>query len=164
MKYEDILEDLQRVLQELKDENAAVPVIVEGEKDFRALRTLGLEGEIITVNKGTSLFNFCEQVSRNHKQVIVLTDWDSRGGTLCRRIQEGLTANGARPNLEYRLRIALLCRKDVKDVEGLPNYLMTLERWTKEQRQVGARQRTGESLRRAKESRERRQRSGEGGR
>jgi 5S rRNA maturation endonuclease (ribonuclease M5) len=156
MRYEEILENLQKALEELKEENAATPVIVEGEKDARSLRNLGLEGEIITVNKGSSLFNFCERVSTKHKLVVVLTDWDSRGGTLCRRIQEGLAANGAKSNLEYRQRIAVLCRKDVKDVEGLPNYLRTLERWTKEQRRVGARLRTDESLRRARAAKERR--------
>jgi 5S rRNA maturation endonuclease (ribonuclease M5) len=157
MRYEEILEDLQKALGELREENAATPVIVEGEKDATALRNLGMEGEIITVNKGSSLFNFCEQVSSKHRLVIVLTDWDSRGGTLCRRIREGLTANGAKPNLEYRQKIAVLCRKDVKDVEGLPNYIRTLKRWTKEQRQEGARRRTDESLRRARAAKERRQ-------
>jgi 5S rRNA maturation endonuclease (ribonuclease M5) len=157
MKYEDILEKLQETLDELREENVAVPLIVEGGKDATALRNLGMEGEIITVNKGSSLFNFCEQVSSKHRLVIVLTDWDSRGGTLCRRIREGLTANGAKPNLEYRQKIAVLCRKDVKDVEGLPNYIQTLKRWTKEQRQEGARRRTDESLRRARAAKERRQ-------
>jgi len=155
MRYEEILEGLQEALDDLREENIVTAVIVEGEKDVRSLRNLGMEGEIITVNKGISLFNFCEKVSRKHKLVIMLTDWDSQGGTLCRRIQEGLTANGTKPNLEYRQRIAVLCRKDVKDVEGLPNYLRTLERWTKEQRQEGARRRTDESLRRARVAKER---------
>jgi len=149
MRYEEILEDLLETIEELREENAATPIIVEGEKDARSLRNLGVEGEVITVNKGSSLFNFCEQIARKHRLIIVLTDWDRRGGTLCRRIKEGLAANGAKPNLEYRQRIAVLCRKDVKDVEGLANYIGTLERWTKEQRQEGARRRTDESLRRA---------------
>ena len=156
MRYEEILEELQKTLDELREESRASPVIVEGEKDLRALRAIDVAGEIITVNRGVSIFAFCEQISRRHKSVILMTDWDSRGGTLCRRIQEGLEANGAKPNLEFRQKIAVLCMKDVKDVEGLPNYIRTLERWTREQGMEGARRRTAESLRRAKSSRNRR--------
>lgn len=104
-----------------------------------------------------TLFNFCEQVSKNHRSVIVLTDWDARGGTLCRRLREGLEANGVKPNLEHRQRIAVLCKKDVKDVEGLPNYIVTLTRRTKALRNVGSRDRTNESLRRARLARGRRE-------
>ena len=95
------------------------------------------------------MLNLCERVAREHKTVIVMTDWDSKGGTLCRRLQEALEASGARADTEPRRRIAVLCRKDLKDVEGIPNYLLTLERWSKEQRNEGARARTQESLRRA---------------
>ena len=155
MRYEEILESLQKALDELQEGNLTTPVIVEGEKDAKSLRRLGLTGAVLTVNSGLSLFNFCEDISRKHETVIVLTDWDSRGGTLCRRLKEGLVANGVRPNLEHRQKIAVLCRKDVKDVEGLPNYLLTLEKWTKMHRREGARKRTEESLRRARLSRER---------
>jgi len=156
MKYEELLENLQKVLDELQEENDITPVIVEGEKDAASLRNIGLEGKILTLNSGLSLFNFCEQVSREHGKAIILTDWDVRGGRICRRLQEGLEANGVKPNLEYRQRIAILCRKDVKDVEGLANYLSTLERWTKAQRREGATKRTKESLKRAKLKRARR--------
>ncbi len=153
MRYQEILEGLLDAIDDLIDESKSHPILVEGEKDAAALRKLGVEGEILMVNSGLPLFTLCEQVARSHKVAILMTDWDSRGGTLCRRLHENLEANGARPNLECRKRIALLCRKDVKDVEGLPNYLRTLERWTKAQRNEGAKARTDESLRRAGKSR-----------
>jgi len=155
MNVDEVLEGLLQALDDLADDNQVTPVIVEGEKDVASLRSLGVEGEILRVNSGLALFNFCEEVSRRHKSAIVLTDWDARGGTLCRRLREGLEANGVRPNLEHRQRIAILCRKDVKDVEGLPNYIITLTRKTKPLRNVGNRDRTNESLRRARLARSR---------
>jgi len=153
MRYEEILDGLLKAIDDLIEANRSAPVIVEGEKDATALRKMGIEGEILMVNSGLPIFNFCERVASSHKTAIIMTDWDSRGGTLCRRLQENLEANGTKPNLDCRKRIAVLSRKDVKDVEGLPNYLRTLERWTKEQRNDGARARTDESLRRAGKTR-----------
>ena len=156
MRYQEILEDLRNAMDDLVESSRSAPVIVEGEKDAVALRRLGVEGEILVVNAGLPLINFCEKVARRHRTAVIMTDWDAKGGTLCRRLQEGLEACGARADTELRKKIAVLCRKDVKDVEGVPNYLLTLERWSKENRNEGARARTAESLRRAGKTRERR--------
>ncbi|MDX1534551.1 MAG: hypothetical protein R3291_02910, partial [Thermoplasmata archaeon] len=51
--------------------------------------------------------------------VLILTDWDRRGGQLSRLLREALAANDVRANTEIRARLARLCKKEVKDVEGL---------------------------------------------
>ncbi len=158
MRADELLDDLYDLLDDLRMENLNMPVIVEGEKDISSLRELGLKGEIIGLHGGLSLFNFCEAVSRKHKRVIVLTDWDRRGGTLCRRLQEGFDANGVRSDLGFRRNLAIMCRKDVKDVQSLPSYIMTLKERTKEMRNQGAVKRTTASLNRARASRERKKR------
>ena len=48
MDYNRSLEDVQKALSELVEENRSTPVIVEGEKDVSALKKLGLKGRIIT--------------------------------------------------------------------------------------------------------------------
>jgi 5S rRNA maturation endonuclease (ribonuclease M5) len=45
-----ILEQLDELLSELREENKTVPIIVEGEKDIIALRKLEMTGEIIRFN------------------------------------------------------------------------------------------------------------------
>ena len=71
---EDVYEDLVAVIDELSEANLEVPVLVEGEKDVRALRELGLQGEVLPLNSGVSMFNLAEAFSRRHRRAIILTD------------------------------------------------------------------------------------------
>lgn len=127
MKVQERYEEVMATLEQLRELNERVPVIVEGLEDRRALRALGLQGEILALNVGSSVFGFCEEVSRNHREAIILTDWDHRGGSLCRMLREGLAANGVRYNDEVRARFTLLSRKEIKDVQGLAGYVDRLE-------------------------------------
>jgi len=120
---EERLEFLTAALEDLADANRTAPVVVEGERDVRALRSLGLRGELIAVNRGSPVFATCEAVAARHREAIVLTDWDRRGGRLARLLRDGLEANDVRANLALRARITILCRKDIKDVESLPGFL-----------------------------------------
>jgi 5S rRNA maturation endonuclease (ribonuclease M5) len=121
------LEQLEKVLQQLDDLNHDVPIIVEGARDTDALRKLGIEKRVMPLNTGKSVFSFCEDVSRNSTEAIILTDWDRRGGRLARMLKEGLQANGVRPNLELRAQIVILSKKEIKDIESLPTFIDRLK-------------------------------------
>lgn len=123
---EDQAEELIIVIARLKEEGGRYPVIVEGRKDERALREMGLSGTVLRLDTGKSVFNFCEGLRGEHDRVIILTDWDRRGGRLARALREGLMANGISYDVELRKQIAFLARKEVKDVEGLPKLLSKL--------------------------------------
>ncbi len=116
---EELLEKIEEILKELKAINTDLPIIVEGESDVKTLRELGLEGEIIQINRGQSLFNFCEEIAKKYSKVVILTDWDRKGGHLCRLLSEGLKANDVQFNTELRAKFAGYCKKETKDVEGL---------------------------------------------
>lgn len=123
---EDQAEELIIVIARLKEEGGRYPVIVEGRKDERALREMGLSGTVLRLDTGKSVFNFCEGLRGEYDRVIILTDWDRRGGRLARALREGLMANGISYDVELRKQIAFLARKEVKDVEGLPKLLEKL--------------------------------------
>ncbi|MCJ2670044.1 MAG: hypothetical protein LN416_05990 [Candidatus Thermoplasmatota archaeon] len=123
---EDQAEELIIVIARLKEEGGRYPVIVEGRKDERALREMGLSGTVLRLDTGKSVFNFCEGLRGEYDRVIILTDWDRRGGRLARALREGLMANGISYDAELRKQIAFLARKEVKDVEGLPKLLSKL--------------------------------------
>jgi 5S rRNA maturation endonuclease (ribonuclease M5) len=123
---EEQAEELVRVITRLRDEGGSYPIIVEGRKDERALREMGVSGTILRLDSGSSIFNFCESLTGEHEKVIILTDWDRKGGRLARALREGLTANGILYDDELRKQIAFLARKEVKDVEGLPKLLAKL--------------------------------------
>lgn len=114
---------LEKTLHEIADLNKKIPIIVEGEKDKAALRQIGMAGEIIVINCGFSIEILCEVVSRKYNEVIILTDWDKKGGVLARKLKDLLTANGTKYNDVLRARIASSCKKEIKDVESLPALL-----------------------------------------
>lgn len=125
MDYNRSLEDVQKALSELIEENKATPVIVEGEKDIDALRKLGLTGEIITLNSGVTLIDFCDKIAEKYEEVIILTDWDRKGGFLYRTIER---------NLEGRVKVNTYFRevfsKNVmsRTLEGLPSWIDTMSK------------------------------------
>jgi 5S rRNA maturation endonuclease (ribonuclease M5) len=127
VQSEELVEKIEKVIDELITLNDDVPVIVEGESDLRTLRELGLEGIIIKINVGQSIFNLCEEIARKYTVIIILTDWDRKGGHLSRLLQEGLKANDVKFITDVRARLAYLCRKETKDVEGLVGTIQRLK-------------------------------------
>jgi 5S rRNA maturation endonuclease (ribonuclease M5) len=126
LKIEELFNKIIKALDELKSLNAEIPIIVEGESDTKALRELGIKGEIIQINIGQRIFNFCEEISRKYPMVVILTDWDRKGGQLCKQLKEGFKANDVKYNIDIRARLAGYCKKETKDVEGLPGCIYRL--------------------------------------
>jgi dTMP kinase len=123
MDWEELQQDLHRVLDELIEKNHRAPVVVEGEYDKRALRGLGVTGDIRLINEGSTIFHLCESIAAEHREAIILTDWDVRGGRLARQLRDGLSANGVKFDEDLRARLTRLCRKDITDVESLGTFV-----------------------------------------
>lgn len=119
------LEDLEEALLGLQEENKSVPILVEGDKDIEALRKLGVRGIIISVNSGMSLSNFCDRLAREYKDIIILTDWDRRGGHLCHTIRKNLEG---RVNCNTRYRELFAKNAMIRTVEGLPSWIKTMRK------------------------------------
>lgn len=126
MKSEEQFEELMMTIEELVERSLESAIVVEGERDVRSLRRLGVAGKVLHFNRGLSVFAFVEGLSREHRSLILMTDWDSKGGRLCRQLREACEANGIRPLLDFRARLARLCRKDIKDVESVSSYVEDL--------------------------------------
>ncbi|MBI2077483.1 MAG: topoisomerase [Euryarchaeota archaeon] len=117
MEADERYERLWACLEALRLDNASTPVLVEGVRDERALRALGLRGTIHLYNVGRSLAATAERLARSHKRVILLLDWDRTGGNLARRLQEQLHAQ-VELDLSYRKELATVSQ--VRCVEDLP--------------------------------------------
>lgn len=128
MKDRERLEEFLKIIDELTELNLEVPVIVEGKKDVKALRALGLKGDIFTLNHGIPIFNLCEEIAMKNRKVIILTDWDSRGGRLAKALREGFRANAVAYDDKLRARLVRICKKEGKDVEALPTLLEALRK------------------------------------
>lgn len=123
MSNETVLEELEELLLELREENRTSAIIVEGDKDIAALRKLQFSGELIGFNKGQSVSDFCDSIAQTHQKIILLTDWDWRGGRLCQQLKKSLE-NRVEINVYYRSMFAKRCPS--RTVEGLPSWLETL--------------------------------------
>ncbi|MBX8636988.1 MAG: hypothetical protein KIS30_01080 [Thermoplasmata archaeon] len=124
----EFLEKMEKVIADLRELNSETPIIVEGQNDRKALRSLGIGGEIIVLNGRHTIFEMCEELGRRYRRAIILTDWDRKGGQLCRALSHGLASNGVRPDDRVRARISSLSIGESKDVEGLPSYVERLKK------------------------------------
>ncbi|UCB59394.1 MAG: toprim domain-containing protein [Thermoplasmatales archaeon] len=123
MNYEKSFEDLKKSILELKEENKLIPIIVEGEKDVEALYKLDINGTIITINSGLSIPDFCDKIANEYQEIIILTDWDRKGGFLCHTIIRNLEG---RVVCNTRYREIFAKNTMIKTVEGLPSWISTM--------------------------------------
>jgi len=122
MELNKSIENVKKAIIELREENIKIPIIVEGDKDVIALHHLDINGIIITVNSGISLTNFCDKLTK-YKEIIILTDWDRKGGYLAHTIRKNLEGRVI-CNLYYRELFAK--NTMIKTVEGLPSWIKTM--------------------------------------
>ncbi|MCZ7362051.1 MAG: toprim domain-containing protein [Candidatus Methanoperedens sp.] len=120
------LESIDKIILELRSlaDNGAI-IVVEGKRDVYSLRSLGVKGEIRLACQ-QPLLEFTEQLSKSGKDIVILTDWDKKGGMTARKIMNYLHAYGIIPNTDIRSKIAILVKKRIKDIESLNKYLNRL--------------------------------------
>ncbi len=134
MRIEEELEGVRQVIKRLKERDDDIPIIVEGSKDKKALKFLGIKEPIIRIKKGDTIFHIIERMRGKYDEVIVLTDWDRTGGRLAHRIKKACMANAITCNEEHRLELIKHLKKEIKDVESLPIFIerakmVINERW-----------------------------------
>jgi 5S rRNA maturation endonuclease (ribonuclease M5) len=122
------LERILKAIDDLEELSQEMPVIVEGRRDAEALRLMGVKNNVVTLGKGVPLFTFCETISREWPSVIILTDWDRKGGQLARRLKEAFEADGTKVNDSIRMALVILAKKEIKDIESLPSLVRRLQK------------------------------------
>jgi 5S rRNA maturation endonuclease (ribonuclease M5) len=124
----DPLADFVRLWRDLRTESEeeGTVIVVEGERDVRSLRRLGVQGRIATVHRGRTLSGTAHDLVGGARRVIVLTDWDAEGGHLARRLKEFLESDRPSLDLDYRRRLARIVRGELVHVEGLHGWARRL--------------------------------------
>ena len=124
MDFKKSIENLEKIIDDLGEENRSIPIIVEGKKDIEALRKLDISGSIISVNAGIPLIDFCDKIAQEQTDIIILTDWDRKGGYLCRTIKKNLEG---RVNCNTKYRELFAKNAMIRTLEGLPSWLETMK-------------------------------------
>lgn len=110
----DILSFLQKL------EETETPIIVEGKNDRAALEQLGLH-QIITLDK-KPIFKIIEHLlTANIREIAILTDLDSEGKKLYRKLNHECSQRGIRVN--NQLRHFLLKETTLGQIEGLATFM-----------------------------------------
>jgi len=94
-------------------------VIVEGEKDRKALEDFGIKN-IVELSK-KSLFEIIENISSNNKDCIILTDLDKHGKELYGKLNSGLQQFGVK--IDNNFRNFLFKNTKLRQIEGLTTYM-----------------------------------------
>ena len=124
-RWTDRLEAIESILERLRKENEDTPIIVEGRRDEESLRALGFTGEIIQINRGKGIVATCEGLAGTER-VILLFDWDRKGAELTKAFGDALRQEGIEYDTRMRSELAILVKKDIKDVQSLYGMLMRL--------------------------------------
>ena len=122
------MEKVQLLIEKLLTDSAkGCLIIVEGQKDYRALRQLGINGEILTAKTSRKSFlDLTAEIERQScPQVILLLDFDRRGKELTKRLVQHLETVRIKINTDYWKELQALIGRDVKDIESIPTYLQT---------------------------------------
>lgn len=114
----EFIKALNELIERSKD---GAIILVEGRKDVKALRELGVEGKIIPISNIPKA-NLIEKIDGD---VIILTDWDRKGEILKRDLFSKLLSNGIVADTEIRKKI--FSSVDVNEVEDLTKALFRLQ-------------------------------------
>lgn len=103
-------------------------IFVEGNEDIRALRALGISGDMFPVQSSGGPVRAAEYAESEGRRSVVLTDWDRRGRMLADRLSTLLPPGTA--DLSVRNELARLCGPFIWDVESLDSFVAALREGT----------------------------------
>ncbi len=108
-------EQIRELLDEIKKKGLLV--LVEGQKDKRALEQLGISN-VLSLKR--PLYAVVEEIASKAKEVVLLTDLDEEGKKLYHRLSVDLQRHGVKINNKLR---EFLFKTELRHVEGLVSYL-----------------------------------------
>jgi len=117
----DRLDELQSILDALISRDPDSVILVEGLRDRGALTILGVGGDMVQVQSSDGIFSVAEKLAKEGRSAIIMTDWDRKGGQLCRLLKNALSANAVPYDDVLRRRLVIIARQDIKDVQSLPS-------------------------------------------
>lgn len=91
--------ELVELIQCLDSKYKNILIIVEGKRDVRVLRNLGVEAPIIKTQSRLARFDMIEKIvseTGEEGQVLILTDYDKEGKEICSFIERELELRGVK--------------------------------------------------------------------
>ena len=127
MNDRERLDELTLIFDRLAELAEDHTILIEGNKDRRALEFLGKDMDTIEVQREGGPIKAAERVSEGKRKAVILTDWDVRGNKIAEDLSIHLTALDVEYDTVIRSRLMDVCKKDIKDVESIPALCRRLE-------------------------------------
>ena len=124
-------EKIEQILEWLTEESSKeTPIIVEGKNDVEALRTLGVEGKIVSAKTGgKSRLDVISEIEKTGaREVILLLDFDKRGREWTDVLKKQLEKAKIKTDLTFWNGLLRFAGRELKDIEGLAAYMQTLKK------------------------------------
>ena len=115
---EQEISELQKFVFQLNSGNGVV--VVEGKRDFNALRKLGYQGKILEFHKFGGINNFADSVAK-YKKIIVLFDRDKKGRYLTGKTIQ-LLQRRTKVDLSYKKKLRQITKGKIMFIEQLVCY------------------------------------------
>ncbi len=116
---EQEISELQNFVFQLNSLKDGV-VIVEGKRDFNALRKLGHKGKILEFHKFGGINNFADGVAK-YKKIILLFDRDKKGKYLTAKTIQ-LLQRRTKLDLSYKRKLQQITKGKIMFIEQLGCY------------------------------------------
>jgi len=115
---------LYKLFSELDNEETIV--VVEGKRDFLAIKSLGYKGKVFQLcgsGKGTG--NLASELSY-FKKVVIMLDYDKKGESLARSVIEKLSYGGVTIDLNTRKKVREIANgiNHIEDLKKFSQYLI----------------------------------------
>ena len=96
-------------------------LLVEGKSDVEALRSIGVNCEILAMNSRKGTFtDLIDRIKRYYgREVIILMEFDKHGRKVTKHLVQSLEGKGVKINLYVWRRLSDLVGGEVKEVENL---------------------------------------------
>ncbi|NHI94068.1 MAG: hypothetical protein EAX96_16380 [Candidatus Lokiarchaeota archaeon] len=119
-------EEIVKIFEEIKTKlNNHYILVIEGKKDKKKLQMIGINRNIVEIGQ-KSLVNFIE-ILPEVNGFIILTDFDRKGETMAKRLNELLRVKNVEINLDYRNKLKLYFKKFCKDIESVISLYLKLK-------------------------------------
>ncbi len=115
---ESEISDLKKFISDLNADNGTIAV--EGKRDTRALKNIGIRNKIVEFHKYCGINNFADAVA-SYDKIIILFDGDKKGRYLTVKAIEKLQRR-TRVDLSFKRRLVLATRGRIRFVEQLTCY------------------------------------------
>ena len=116
---EQEISELQNFVLQLNSVKEGV-VVVEGKRDFNALRKLGYQGKILEFHKFGGINNFADSVVK-YKKIILLFDRDKKGRHLTGKTIQ-LLQRRTKLDLSYKRKLRQITKGKIMFIEQLVCY------------------------------------------